>query len=66
MKYAVYLINGEKIATFVSKWHFKENEQIFIHLKEGKKNFVIKHITHDLTEDNEHIIRLYGDVKKVY
>ena len=66
MKYLVYLINGEKIATFTSDWKFKEKEQIFIHLKDGKKNFVIKHITHDLGLNNEHVIRLYGHEKKVY
>jgi hypothetical protein len=66
MNYIVCLINGEKIATFTSEWKFKENEQIFIHSEDGKKNFVIKHITHDLTLNNEHVIRLYGHEKKVY
>ena len=66
MNYIIHLINGEKIATFTSEWKFKENEQILIHLKDGKKNVVIKHITHDLTLNSEHVIRLYGQEKKVY
>ncbi len=64
--YEIYLTLGERVTSFKSEWQFGESEQIFVHLTDSKRNFVIVHITHDVNEQGEHVARLYCQEKKVY
>lgn len=66
INYELYITLGEKVRSFRSEWQFKEGEQVFVHASVGKRNFVIVHITHDVNAQDEHVVRLYCQEKKVY
>ena len=45
---------------------FSGGEQIFVHDDQTKRNFIIIRLTHDVFQQNKHVIRLYCQEKKVY
>lgn len=65
-KYEIYTTIGEKMTSFESEWQFVDNEQIFVHFDDFKKNFVIVHMTHDVVADKGHVTRLYCQEKRVF
>ena len=38
----------------------------FVHDDQTKRNFIIIRLTHDVFQQNKHVIRLYCQEKKVY
>lgn len=66
LNYEIYSMSGQKVHQFQSIWKYKENEQVFVWLGAGKKNFIINHITHDVFEDGKHVVRLYVQERKLY
>ncbi|CAM4349176.1 hypothetical protein BAMA_07190 [Bacillus manliponensis] len=66
MNYELFLVGGEYITSFTSQWQFQQGEQIFFNEKAEKRNLIIIRVTHDVTEERGHSIRLYCQEKKVY
>lgn len=66
MRYELFSVSGDHITTFESAWRFQEGEQIFVHDDQTKRNFIIIRLTHDVFQQNKHVIRLYCQEKKVY
>ncbi|MES5942233.1 MULTISPECIES: hypothetical protein [unclassified Bacillus cereus group] len=66
MRYELFSVSGDHITTFESTWRFQEGEQIFVHDDQTKRSFIIIRLTHDVFQQNKHVIRLYCQEKKVY
>lgn len=69
IKYALYTMYTDAsnaIFEFEDSWRYEEGHKIFYQTKEGKKLFVVNHITHDVNEDGSSLHRLYCQEKKAF
>ena len=61
-----FSVSGDNITTFESAWRFQEENRFLFMMIETKRNFIIIRLTHDVFQQNKHVIRLYCQEKKVY